>query len=401
MNLHEYQGKSLLQNFGIKVQRGILVEQNEAIESAYDQIVSETGSQMIIVKAQIHAGGRGKGGGVKLAKTRSEAIAHANDILGMMLKTPQTPGGLNGLGKRVNKIFLAEDSYAPDFDKCKEYYFSVLTDRANQKNVIIYSPQGGMDIETVAKESPELVYKELVDPLLGLQDFQARKIAFNLALQGKAFKEMCLFAKALYNTFVHLDLSLVEINPTLINCEDEVVAVDCKMSIDDNALFRQRNIELMRDESEEDSTEVEARNYNLNYIKLDGDVGCMVNGAGLAMATMDIIKLSGSNPANFLDVGGTADANRVEQAFRIILKDESVKAILVNIFGGIVRCDRVAQGIIEAYHNIRDINIPLIVRLQGTNAELAKKMIDESGLKVHSAIELQDAANLIKQLVRS
>lgn len=401
MNLHEYQGKSLLQNFGIKVQRGILVEQNEAIESAYDQIVSETGSEMIIVKAQIHAGGRGKGGGVKLAKTKAEAISHSNAILGMMLKTPQTPGGLNGMGKRVNKIFLAEDSYAPDFNKCKEYYFSVLTDRASQKNVIIYSPQGGMDIEAVAKDSPDLVFKEYVDPLLGLQDFQARKIAFHLNLQGKAFKEMCIFAKALYNTFVHLDLSLVEINPTLINCEDEVVAVDCKMSIDDNALFRHKNIELMRDETEEDPTEVEARNFNLNYIKLDGDVGCMVNGAGLAMATMDIIKLSGSNPANFLDVGGTADANRVEQAFRIILKDESVKAILVNIFGGIVRCDRVAQGIIEAYHNIREINVPLIVRLQGTNAEVAKKMIDESGLKVHSAIELQDAAKLIKQLVGS
>ncbi|MBK9728556.1 MAG: ADP-forming succinate--CoA ligase subunit beta [Saprospiraceae bacterium] len=401
MNLHEYQGKELLSRFHIKTQRGYLATTVEEAIDPYDAFIKDTGSKYVVVKAQIHAGGRGKGGGVKLAKTKEEMIQFASQILGMQLKTPQTPGGLEGPGKLVSRIYIAEDSYAPDFDACKEYYFSILTDRATQKNVIIYSPQGGMDIEKVAEETPHLVYKEYVDPALGFQEFQARKIAFELGLEGSVFKQMVSFTKNLYHAFVELDLSLIEINPTLQDCNQEIIAVDCKIAIDDNALYRHPDLEAMRDESEEDPTEVEAKAYNLNYVKLDGNVGCMVNGAGLAMATMDIIKLSGGNPANFLDVGGTADANRVEQAFRIILKDPAVKAILVNIFGGIVRCDRVAQGIVDAYKNMKNIEVPIIVRLQGTNAEVAKKIIDDSGLKVHSAILLQEAADLVKKVLVS
>ncbi|MBX7163774.1 MAG: ADP-forming succinate--CoA ligase subunit beta [Saprospiraceae bacterium] len=399
MNLHEYQGKKLLSKYEIPVQRGVLVENLSDMANAYDELVAETGSKFVVVKAQIHAGGRGKGGGVKLGKSKEETIQIGNQILGMMLKTPQTPGGLEGPGKKVNKILLAEDSYAPDFDACKEYYFSILTDRGSQKNVIIYSTQGGMDIEKVAEETPHLVHKEFVDPALGFQDFQARKIAFQLGLGGKAYKEMCVFVNKLYNAFVGNDATLIEINPCLHTGDDRIIAVDCKFAIDDNALYRHADIEAMRDISEEDPTEVEARDANLNYVNLDGNVGCMVNGAGLAMATMDIIKLSGGNPANFLDVGGTADAARVETAFRIILKDPAVKAILVNIFGGIVRCDRVAQGIIDAYKNMGNIHVPIIVRLQGTNADIAKKMIDDAGLKVFSAIQLQEAADLVKKVL--
>ncbi|HRG69214.1 MAG: ADP-forming succinate--CoA ligase subunit beta [Saprospiraceae bacterium] len=401
MNLHEYQGKEILNRFNIRTQKGFLATTQEEAISNYEKIVAESNSPFAIVKAQIHAGGRGKGGGVKLAKSKEDLVKHASEILGMHLKTPQTPGGMTGPGKLVSKILIAEDSYVPQFDQCKEYYFSVLTDRSSQLNVIIYSPKGGMDIEKVAEETPELVFKEYVDAALGLQDFQCRKIAFNLGLSGKAFKEMQAFTKSLYNAFVSTDCSLIEINPTLKNGLDEIVAVDCKMVMDENALYRHTDIEAMRDETEEDPTEIEAKAFNLNYVKLDGNVGCMVNGAGLAMATMDIIKLSGGNPANFLDVGGTADASRVEQAFRIILKDPAVKAILVNIFGGIVRCDRVAQGIVDAYKNMKDIQIPIIVRLQGTNAEIAKKIIDESGLEVHSAILLQEAADLIKSVLKA
>jgi len=401
MNTHKYQGKEILNRFNIRTQKGFLATTQEEAISNYEKIVAESNSPFAIVKAQIHAGGRGKGGGVKLAKSKEDLVKHASEILGMHLKTPQTPGGMTGPGKLVSKILIAEDSYVPQFDQCKEYYFSVLTDRSSQLNVIIYSPKGGMDIEKVAEETPELVFKEYVDAALGLQDFQCRKIAFNLGLSGKAFKEMQAFTKSLYNAFVSTDCSLIEINPTLKNGLDEIVAVDCKMVMDENALYRHTDIEAMRDETEEDPTEIEAKAFNLNYVKLDGNVGCMVNGAGLAMATMDIIKLSGGNPANFLDVGGTADASRVEQAFRIILKDPAVKAILVNIFGGIVRCDRVAQGIVDAYKNMKDIQIPIIVRLQGTNAEIAKKIIDESGLEVHSAILLQEAADLIKSVLKA
>jgi succinyl-CoA synthetase beta subunit len=399
MNLHEYQGKELLKRYGVAVQEGAVASTLQEAEAAYQQIVSKNNNPVVIVKAQIHAGGRGKGGGVKLAKNAEDLKLHAGNIIGMMLKTPQTPGGMEGEGKLVKKIFIAEDSYVPTFESCKEYYVSILTDRDTKRNVIIYSTEGGMDIEKVAHDTPELVHKEYVDPTLGLIGFQTRKIAFNLGLSGKAFKEMTAFISKLYAAFVGTDATLFEINPCLKTGNDDIIAVDCKVSIDDNALFRHTDIEAMRDEDEEDPTEVEARNSDLNYVKLDGNVGCMVNGAGLAMATMDIIKLSGGDPANFLDVGGTADAERVEKGFRIILQDPNVKAILINIFGGIVRCDRVAQGVVDAYNNMGNINVPIIVRLQGTNADLGKKIIDDSGLKVHSAILLQEAANLVRQVL--
>jgi succinyl-CoA synthetase beta subunit len=400
MNLHEYQGKELLQNYKVAIQRGKVANSVEEAVAAFKGLQEETGTQFAVVKAQIHAGGRGKGGGVKLAKNMDELKEHAGNILGMMLKTPQTPGGMDGPGKLVRKILVAEDAYAPDFDACKEYYVSILMDREKKSNVIIYSTEGGMDIETVAEETPHLVHKEWIDPALGLMPFQARKVAFNLGLSGKAFKEMTRFITRLYQAFVGSDASLFEINPCLKTGDDRILAVDCKVTLDDNALFRHKDLAEMRDTDEEDPTEVEAKANNLNFVNLDGNVGCMVNGAGLAMATMDIIKLSGGDPANFLDVGGTADASRVEQAFRIILRDPKVKAILINIFGGIVRCDRVAQGVIDAYKNIGNIEVPIIVRLQGTNADIAKKMIDESGLAVHSAVVLQEAADLVTQVLK-
>ncbi|MEZ5056408.1 MAG: ADP-forming succinate--CoA ligase subunit beta [Saprospiraceae bacterium] len=398
MNLHEYQGKELLSSYGVTVQRGKVASTVEEAVAAWEAIKEETGTNFTVVKAQIHAGGRGKGGGVKLAKNLDDLKEHAGNILGMMLKTPQTPGGLNGPGKLVKKVLVTEDCYKPTFESCKEFYVSVLMDREKKCNVIVYSEEGGMDIEEVAEKTPEKVFKEYVHPLTGLQGFQARKIAFNLGLSGTAFKQMTKFVTNLYKAFVGADASLFEINPCLVTGEDEVIAVDCKVSLDDNALYRHPDLAAMRDTDEEDPTEVEAKSFGLNYVKLDGNVGCMVNGAGLAMATMDIIKLSGGEPANFLDVGGTADAARVEQAFRIILKDPNVKAILINIFGGIVRCDRVAQGVVDAYKNIGDIPVPIIVRLQGTNADLAKKIIDESGLEVHSAILLQEAADQVAKV---
>lgn len=399
MNLHEYQGKELLKQFGVDVQEGIVVDSPEMMDKAYQQLQEETGTDFVVVKAQIHAGGRGKGGGVKLAKTKKEYIEIANQILGMMLKTPQTPGGLEGEGKLVNKILIAEDVYAPDFDANEEMYISILTDRERNGNVIVYSTEGGMDIEAVAEGTPEKVFKEFIDPEVGLLPFQQRKIAFHLGLSGQAFKGMTKFIGKLYKAFTSSDASLFEINPCLKTGDDRILAVDCKVTLDDNALYRHKDLAAMRDESEEDPTEVEAKKYGLSYVKLDGNVGCMVNGAGLAMATMDMIKLYGGEPANFLDVGGTADAERVEQAFRIILKDENVKAILINIFGGIVRCDRVANGVVEAAGNI-DIDVPIIVRLQGTNAELGKKIIDESGLKVTSAILLEEAAEAVQNALQ-
>jgi succinyl-CoA synthetase beta subunit len=397
MNLHEYQGKELLQSYGVAIQRGKVAHTVEEAVDAFKQLQEETGTEMAVVKAQIHAGGRGKGGGVKLAKNMDGLKEHAGAILGMMLKTPQTPGGMEGPGKLVRKVLVAEDVYAPDFDACKEYYVSILMDRERKCNVIIYSTEGGMDIEKVAEETPHLVHKEYIDPSLGLQGFQARKVAFNLGLEGQAFKDMTKFITKLYSAFVGADASLFEINPCLKTGDDRIVAVDCKVTLDGNALYRHPDLAAMRDTDEEDPTEVEAKSYDLNYVNLDGNVGCMVNGAGLAMATMDIIKLSGGEPANFLDVGGTADASRVEKAFQIILKDERVKAILINIFGGIVRCDRVAQGVVDAYKNMGNIEVPIIVRLQGTNADLAKEIIDNSGLAVHSAILLKEAAELVEK----
>ena len=400
MNLHEYQGKELLKSFGVPIQEGIVVTSASGAAKAFKKLKEETGTEWGVVKAQIHAGGRGKGGGVKIGKNAEEVKQYASDILGMMLKTPQTPGGMEGPGKLVRKVLIAQDSYAPDFDACDEFYVSILMDRGRKQNVIIYSTEGGMDIEQVAEETPELVHKEYIDPTLGLQGFQTRKIAFNLGLSGTAMKNMTKFIANLYKAFVQSDSSLFEINPTLKTGDDRIIAVDCKVSLDENALFRHPDLAALRDEGEEDPTEVEAKAVGLNYVQLDGNVGCMVNGAGLAMATMDIIKLSGGEPANFLDVGGTADAARVEQAFRIILKDPKVKAILINIFGGIVRCDRVANGVVDAYKNMGNIKVPIIVRLQGTNADIAKKIIDESGLEVMSATLLKEAAEAVKKVLK-
>ncbi len=400
MNLHEFQGKELLASYGVQIQKGKVAHSVEEAVAAFKELQSETGTEFAVVKAQIHAGGRGKGGGVKLAKNMDELKEHAGNIIGMMLKTPQTPGGMEGPGKLVRKVLIAEDVYAPDFDACKEYYISILMDRERKQNVIIYSTEGGMDIEAVAEETPHLVHKEYVDPTLGLQGFQMRKVAFNLGLSGKAFKEMTKFISNLYKAFVGADASLFEINPCLKTGDDRIIAVDSKVSLDGNALFRHPDLAALRDKDEEDPAEVEAKEFGLNYVNLDGNVGCMVNGAGLAMATMDIIKLSGGEPANFLDVGGTADAERVQNAFRIILRDPKVEAILINIFGGIVRCDRVAQGVVDAYKNMGDqINVPIIVRLQGTNADIAKKLIDDSGLEVQSAILLQEAADKVKAVL--
>ena len=395
MNLHEYQGKELVKRFGVKIQEGMPVDTPEQAVEAARQLQADTGTNIWVVKAQIHAGGRGKAGGVKVAKSLDEVYEKAQKILGATLITPQT----GAKGKVVHKVLIAQDVYYPGPSETKEFYMSILLDREKSRNVIIYSTEGGMDIEEVAEHHPDKLHKEWLDPTVGIQAFQARRIAFNLGLSGNAFKEMVKFVTSLYNAYIGNDCSLLEINPVLKTADDKIVAVDTKCVIDGNALYRHPDIQGMRDITEEDSTEVEAGAAGLNFVKLDGNVGCMVNGAGLAMATMDIIKASGGNPANFLDVGGTADAKRVETAFKIILKDPNVRAILVNIFGGIVRCDRVAQGVIDAYKNIGNIPVPIIVRLQGTNAEEAKKMIDESGLQVRSAILLKEAAQLVKDAV--
>ena len=402
MNLHEYQAKELLASYGVPIQRGILVENINEIETAFAKLKELTNTHWCVVKAQVHAGGRGKGGGVKLAKSMDELKLHAGNILGMMLKTPQTPGGMDGAGKLVRKILITEDVYYPDADgkmDVNEFYYSILMDRERKCNVIVYSTEGGMDIEKVAEETPHLLHKEYIHPHLGLQAYQTRNIANNLGLEGAAFKAMTKFVSTTYNAFIGADASLIEINPCLKTSDNRIVAADSKASLDENALFRHPDLAALRDVMEEDPAEVEAKEHGLSFIKLDGNVGCMVNGAGLAMSTMDIIKLCGGEPANFLDVGGTADAKRVETAFRIILKDENVKVILINIFGGIVRCDRVAQGVVDAYKNIGNITVPIIVRLQGTNAEIAKKLIDDSGLDVHSAVTLQQAADKVAELV--
>lgn len=396
MNLHEYQGKSLLRKYGVSTPQGIVAfTPDEAIKAARD-LGETTGTNRWAVKAQIHAGGRGKGGGVKIAKSPEETGQLTSQIIGMMLVTPQT----SAKGKLVRKVLIEENIYYPGPEPTSEFYMSVLLNRKAGRNMIMYSPRGGMDIEAVAEETPEAIFTEEIDPKTGLTGFQARRIAFNLGLSGTSFKNMVKFVDSLYQAYDGNDASLFEINPVIKASDGRIFAADAKVVIDNNALFRHPDIEAMRDFDEEDPTEVEAGVYKLNYVKLDGNVGCMVNGAGLAMATMDMIKMSGGSPANFLDVGGTADAKRVEQAFRIILKDSNVKAILVNIFGGIVRCDRVAQGIVDAYTNIGSINIPIIVRLQGTNAEEAKELIDKSGLKVQSAIRLEEAAALVDKVLK-
>lgn len=396
MNLHEYQGKELLSSFGVRIQRGIVADNHLKAVEAAKQLTVETGTGWWVVKAQIHAGGRGKGGGVKLAKSLKDVESISESIIGMMLVTPQTPAQ----GKKVHQVLIAEDVYYPGANEPDEYYMSVLLNRATGKNMIMYSTEGGMDIETVADKTPHLIFTEEMDPLLGLQPFQARKIAFNLGLSGNALKEMIKFVTSLYNAFVQSDATLFEINPVLKTSDDKILAVDSKVVLDDNALFRHKDLAVLRDLREENEIEVEANAAGLNYVDLDGNVGCMVNGAGLAMSTMDLIKQSGGEPANFLDVGGTADAKRVETAFRIILKDKNVKAILVNIFGGIVRCDRVAQGVIDAYKNMGDaINVPIIVRLQGTNAKEAQELLDNSGLDLISATEFQEAADKVQKVL--
>lgn len=396
MNLHEYQGKELLKSYGVQIQEGILALNAAQAADAAKKLKELYNSDWCVVKAQIHAGGRGKGGGIKLAKNPEQAGELAGQIIDMMLVTPQTPPE----GKKVRKVLIAQDVYYPGASEVREFYISILTDRGKGGNIIIYSPDGGMDIEKVAEETPERVFQEFIDPLLGLRPFQAQKIAFNLGLSGQAFKQMTHFVDRLYAAFLGSDANLFEINPCLKTSDDRIVAVDAKVALDDNGLFRHPELEALRDTGEEDPIDVEARLYDLNYVKLDGNVGCMVNGAGLAMSTMDLIKLSGGEPANFLDVGGTADAQRVENAMRIILKDSNVKAILINIFGGIVRCDRVAQGVVDAYKSIGHLPVPVIVRLQGTNADIAKKIIDESGLEVMGATEFQEAADLVSKVLK-
>tara|TARA_B100001093_G_scaffold325975_1_gene310993 strand:+ start:1582 stop:2793 length:1212 start_codon:yes stop_codon:yes gene_type:complete len=402
MNLHEYQGKSILKSYGVAIQEGKVAHSVAEALDAANLLKQETGTEWFVVKAQIHAGGRGKGkvtetgaNGVTIAKGIGELESKVNGILGGHLVTAQT----SVKGKKVSKVLIAEDAYAPDFDKTSEFYMSVLLNRETGRNIIMYSTEGGMNIEEVAEKTPHLIHKEEIDPKVGITGFQCRKVAFNLGLSGKSFKQMVKFVSSLYAAYEGCDASLFEINPVLRTCDDRILAVDAKVSLDGNALFRHKDYAAMRDFSEEDPIDVEADEAGLNFVNLDGNVGCMVNGAGLAMATMDIIKQSGGEPANFLDVGGTADADRVEKAFNIILKDENVKGILVNIFGGIVRCDRVAKGIVQAYKSIGNIPVPIIVRLQGTNAVEAKSIIDNSGLNVHSAITLKEAADKVKEVI--
>ncbi|GAF03980.1 ADP-forming succinate--CoA ligase subunit beta [Saccharicrinis fermentans] len=395
MNIHEYQGQEILKRYGVRVSEGIVADNPDDAVKAAKRLSQKTGTGIWVVKAQIHAGGRGKGGGVKVAKSLEEVRDLTKQILGMQLVTHQT----GPEGKRVNKVLIAQNVFYPGESEPEEYYMSVLLDRDSGRNIIMYSTEGGMDIEKVAAETPHLIYKEEVDPATGILPFQARRIAFNLGLSGTAFKEMTKFVPALYKAYEGADASLVEINPVLKTSDNLIMAIDAKLDIDDNALYRHADIAEMRDLSEEDPAEIEASKHSLNFVKLDGNVGCMVNGAGLAMATMDIIKLSGGEPANFLDVGGGANAQTVEAGLKIILSDPNVNAILINIFGGIVRCDRVANGVVEAYKKIGEIKVPIIVRLQGTNAEGGKKIIDESGLKVYSAITLKEASDLVQELV--
>ncbi|MBO9637827.1 ADP-forming succinate--CoA ligase subunit beta [Siphonobacter aquaeclarae] len=396
MNIHEYQAKDILKRYGVRIQEGIVADTPDKAVEVARELNIKTGTKWFVVKAQIHAGGRGKGGGVKLAKNYEDVREKSGQILGMQLVTHQT----GPEGKKVHKVLISEDVYYPGASEPKEFYLAILMDRTKGCNVIMASTEGGMDIEEVAAHSPEKIIKEWIDPRVGLQGFQARKIAFALGLEGDAFKEMVKFVSSLYKAYIDTDASQFEINPVLKTSDNKILAVDAKVNLDDNALFRHPDLAEMRDILEEDPLEVEAGHFNLNYVKLDGNIGCMVNGAGLAMATMDLIKLSGGEPANFLDVGGGANAKTVEAGFRIILKDPNVKAILINIFGGIVRCDRVATGIVEAYKAIGNIPVPIVVRLQGTNAEEGAKIIDESGLQVHSAVQLKDAADRLKDVLK-
>ncbi len=395
MNLHEYQAKELLKQYGVKVPEGIMVDDAELAIDAAKKIQERTGLKVWAVKAQIHSGGRGKAGGVKIAYSLDDVYSAAQHLIGSTLVTHQT----GPAGKLVRKVLIEQTIYYKGESEIKEYYISILLNRKKGKYVFVYSTEGGMEIESVAENTPDLIYEEEIDPVTGFMPFQARKIAYNLQLRGQALNEMVVFLQNLWKAFQQLDASLLEINPVVKTSDDQIYAADAKIVIDDNALIRHPELEKLRDWDEEDPSEVEASKYGLNFVKLSGNVGCMVNGAGLAMATMDIIKLSGGDPANFLDVGGTANAQTVEAGFRIILKDPNVKAILINIFGGIVRCDRVAQGVVDAYKNIGNIQVPIIVRLQGTNAIEAKQLIDNSGLKVQSAITLEETAHLVQKAI--
>ncbi len=397
MNLHEYQAKELLNTYGVPIQRGYTLSDIKDLDYISNKLSTETGTKFFVVKAQIHAGGRGKGGGVKVAKNADELKSYASSILGMMLKTPQT----SKEGKLVNKILIAEDVYYPGENKHEEFYISILLNRSSSKVMIMYSTEGGVDIESVAENTPNLIFCEEINPSIGLMPNQARKVAFNLGLSGVSLKNMIKFISSLYDAYIKSDASLLEINPVLKTSDNKIIAVDSKMVIDDNSIFRHNSYADLRDESEENPVETEARSVGLNYVDLDGNIGCMVNGAGLAMATMDLIKQSGGEPANFLDVGGTADADRVEVAFKLILQDPKVKAVLVNIFGGIVRCDRVAKGIVQAYKNMKDqIKVPIIVRLEGTNSKEAKKIIDASGLQIFSASSFSNVTERIKEVLK-
>ena len=398
MNLHEYQAKEILNGFGVRIQRGYVASTPDIAVEKAKQLNQETGTDFFVIKAQVHAGGRGKGGGVKLAKSIDDVYEISDKIIGMNLITPQT----SAEGKKVHQVLVAEDVYYPGDSEVEEYYISVLLNRSTAKNMIMYSTEGGMDIETVAENTPDLIHTLDVCPKKGLTDSNAKEIASNLKLQGNAKEEMIQFVKSLYEAYDNSDSSLFEINPVIKTSDDKILAVDAKVTIDDNALFRHPDYAEMRDVREENPIEVEAKEVGLNYVDLDGNVGCMVNGAGLAMATMDLIKQAGGEPANFLDVGGTADSERVETAFRIIMKDPDVKAILINIFGGIVRCDRVAHGIVDACKNMKDdISVPIIVRLEGTNSKIAKDIIDSSGLNFHSAVEFKEAADKVQKVLET
>ena len=398
MNLHEYQGKEILNSFGVNIQRGIVASNPEDAVIAAQKLSRDTGTSWFVIKAQVHAGGRGKGGGIKIAKNIDEVREISSQIIGMNLVTPQTSAS----GKKVHQVLIAEDVYYSGDSEIQEFYMSVLLNRKTSKNMIMYSTEGGVDIESVAEKTPHLIHTIDIDPESGLSNEEACKIADNLGLNGNAHNQMVEFVRSLYNAYNKSDSSLFEINPVIKTSDDKILAVDAKVTIDDNSLFRHEDYLKLRDIREENPIEVEAKKAGLNYVDLDGNVGCMVNGAGLAMATMDLIKQAGGDPANFLDVGGTADSERVETAFRIILKDPNVKVILVNMFGGIVRCDRVANGIVDAYKNMKDaISIPIIVRLQGTNSEIAKEIIDSSGLNFFSATEFKEAADKVQEVLSS
>ncbi|EKO52870.1 succinate-CoA ligase, beta subunit [Leptospira kirschneri str. 200801925] len=389
MKIHEYQAKEILRRHKANVPFGVVVDKKENASKAHDEVTSKTGGSVVVVKAQIHAGGRGKGGGVKVTKTKEDSIAAVDKILGMQLITPQT----GSEGKKVLKVYLEQG-----IDIAKEYYLSILLDRSIRKTIIMASTEGGMEIEEVAETHPEKILKIAIDPGIGLQVNQARQLAFDLGLPTESHKSFQSLLAAIYEAYIKEDASLLEINPLILTKQNEIIAGDCKIDLDENALYRHTDNAAFRDITEEDPLEVQASEFNLNYVKLDGNIGCMVNGAGLAMATMDIVKLAGAEPANFLDVGGGANKTTVTNGFKIILGDPNVKGIFVNIFGGIVRCDMVAEGIIEAAKAV-DLKVPLVVRLQGTNSELGREVLNKSGLKITGVDDLREAASTIAKLI--